>query len=78
MNAPGHPSASEGWPESATIVVSCLLGVLAALVAVLVLADEGAPDTPRSVDGPNVVGTRVQSFDWAEVVEVHPGNLLNV
>lgn len=50
MNTPGYPSAPKGWPESATIVVSCLLGVLAALMAVLVLSDEGAPSAPSAVE----------------------------
>ena len=50
MNTPGYHSASEGWPESATIVVSCLLGVLAAALAVLVLVDEGAPNSPSAVE----------------------------
>ena len=44
------PSQAQTWPESATIVVSCLLGVLAALMAVLVLVGEGPPGTPRSVE----------------------------
>lgn len=53
------------WPEAATVVVSGLLGVLAALMAVLLLSDEGAPNTPRSVEGVEV--TRVLNPDSMNV-----------
>lgn len=72
------PPGSQPWPEAATIIVACLLGVLAACMAVLVLTDAPAPNPPQSVDGPNGVGARVQSFDWAEVTRVLNPDSMNV
>jgi len=74
----GARNQSSGWSESATIIVACLLGVLAAALAVLVLTDAPAPNPSQSVDGPNGVGARVQSFDWAEVTRVLNSDSVNV
>lgn len=63
-----NSSGSQPWPEAATVVVACLLGVLAAFMALLVLLDEGAPNPPRSVKVETVVVTE----------NVHPDNQLNV
>lgn len=79
---------SQPWPEASVIVVGGLLGLLAAAVAVLLLIaieGEGAPNPPRSVEVETVVVREVDGTSlpaWRSSLRLtenfHPDNQLNV